>query len=61
MREVAVPGVAMTLVRYLREDQPAERATRMGTPLATRTFAMASQAQHESSILITFPSEMPTG
>jgi acetyl-CoA C-acetyltransferase/acetyl-CoA acyltransferase len=32
-----------------------ERATRMGTPLATRTFAMASQAQHESAAGITFP------
>jgi len=32
-----------------------ERATKMGTPLATRTFAMASQAQHESSAGITFP------
>jgi len=32
-----------------------ERATRMGTPLATRTFAMASQAQHESGAGITFP------
>jgi len=32
-----------------------ERATKMGTPLATRTFAMASQAQHESAAGITFP------
>jgi acetyl-CoA C-acetyltransferase len=32
-----------------------ERAAKMGTPLATRTFAMASQAQHESSAGITFP------
>jgi acetyl-CoA C-acetyltransferase len=32
-----------------------ERATRMGTPLATRTFAMASHAQHETSAGITFP------
>lgn len=32
-----------------------ERATTMGTPLATRTFAMASQAQHESTAGITFP------
>jgi acetyl-CoA C-acetyltransferase len=32
-----------------------ERATKMGTPLATRTFAMASQAQYESSVGITFP------
>ena len=32
-----------------------ERAAKMGTPLATRTFAMASQAQHESSTGITFP------
>jgi len=32
-----------------------ERATRMGTPLATRTFAMASHAQHESAAGITFP------
>ncbi|MBC8418893.1 MAG: propanoyl-CoA acyltransferase [Pseudomonadota bacterium] len=32
-----------------------ERATKMGTPLATRTFAMASQAQHETSAGITFP------
>jgi len=32
-----------------------ERATKMGTPMATRTFAMASQAQHESSAGITFP------
>lgn len=32
-----------------------ERATKMGTPLATRTFAMASQAQHETTAGITFP------
>ena len=32
-----------------------ERATTMGTSLATRTFAMASQAQHESTAGITFP------
>lgn len=32
-----------------------ERATRMGTPLATRTFAMASQAQHEGPAGVTFP------
>jgi acetyl-CoA C-acetyltransferase len=32
-----------------------ERAAKMGTPLATRTFAMASQAQHESNAGITFP------
>lgn len=32
-----------------------ERATRMGTPLATRTFAMASHAQHEGFSGITFP------
>ena len=32
-----------------------ERATIMGTPLATRTFAMASQAQHEYGAGITFP------
>jgi len=32
-----------------------ERAARMGTLLATRTFAMASQAQHESTAGITFP------
>lgn len=32
-----------------------ERATKMGTPLATRTFAMACQAQHESAAGITFP------
>jgi len=32
-----------------------ERATIMGTPLATRTFAMASQALHESTAGITFP------
>lgn len=32
-----------------------ERAAKMGTPLATRTFAMASQAQHESAAGITFP------
>jgi acetyl-CoA C-acetyltransferase len=32
-----------------------ERATKMGTSLATRTFAMACQAQHESAAGITFP------
>ncbi len=32
-----------------------ERAARMGTPLATRTFAMACQAHYESSAGITFP------
>jgi acetyl-CoA C-acetyltransferase len=32
-----------------------ERATKMGTPLATRTFAMASQAHHECPAGITFP------
>jgi len=32
-----------------------ERAAKMGTSLATRTFAMASQAQHESTAGITFP------
>ncbi len=32
-----------------------ERATLMGTPLATRTFAMASQAQYEAPAGITFP------
>ena len=32
-----------------------ERAARMGTPLATRTFAMACQAQHEAAIGLTFP------
>ncbi|PIP46313.1 MAG: propanoyl-CoA acyltransferase [Deltaproteobacteria bacterium CG23_combo_of_CG06-09_8_20_14_all_51_20] len=32
-----------------------ERAAGMGTPLATRTFAMACQAHHESSAGITFP------
>jgi acetyl-CoA C-acetyltransferase/acetyl-CoA acyltransferase len=32
-----------------------ERANKMGTPLATKTFAMASQAHHESSVGITFP------
>jgi acetyl-CoA C-acetyltransferase/acetyl-CoA acyltransferase len=32
-----------------------ERATRMSTPLATRTFAMASQAQHEGACGLTFP------
>jgi acetyl-CoA C-acetyltransferase/acetyl-CoA acyltransferase len=32
-----------------------ERATRMGTPLATRTFAMASHAQYEGPAGITFP------
>lgn len=32
-----------------------ERATLMGTPLATRTFAMASHSYHESLAGITFP------
>jgi acetyl-CoA C-acetyltransferase len=32
-----------------------ERAAKMGTPLATRTFAMACQAQYEYSAGITFP------
>ncbi|RLB70238.1 MAG: propanoyl-CoA acyltransferase [Deltaproteobacteria bacterium] len=32
-----------------------ERAAAMGTPLATRTFAMASQAQYETPTGITFP------
>jgi acetyl-CoA acetyltransferase len=32
-----------------------ERATKMGTPLATRTFAMGSHAQHESTAGTTFP------
>jgi len=32
-----------------------ERAAKMGTPLATRTFAMACQAQHESAVGLTFP------
>jgi acetyl-CoA C-acetyltransferase/acetyl-CoA acyltransferase len=32
-----------------------ERAAMMGTPLATRTFAMASQAQYESMTGLTFP------
>ncbi len=32
-----------------------ERATKMGTPLATRTFAMASDAMHEGPAGITFP------
>lgn len=32
-----------------------ERAAKMGTPLATRTFAMASHAQHESAAGLTFP------
>ncbi len=32
-----------------------ERATKMGTPLATRTFAMASQAYYESMAGLTFP------
>jgi acetyl-CoA C-acetyltransferase len=32
-----------------------ERAAKMGTPLATRTFAMACQAQHEYGAGITFP------
>ncbi|MBA4393277.1 MAG: propanoyl-CoA acyltransferase [Desulfobacca sp.] len=32
-----------------------ERAAKMGTPLATRTFAMACQAQHEAAVGMTFP------
>jgi acetyl-CoA C-acetyltransferase len=32
-----------------------ERATKMGTPLATKTFAMACQAQHEAMAGLTFP------
>ncbi len=32
-----------------------ERAAKMGTPLATRTFAMASEAMHEGPAGITFP------
>lgn len=32
-----------------------ERATLMGTPLATRTFAMASHSYYESTVGITFP------
>jgi acetyl-CoA C-acetyltransferase len=32
-----------------------ERAARMGTPLATRTFAMACQAQYEAAVGLTFP------
>jgi acetyl-CoA C-acetyltransferase/acetyl-CoA acyltransferase len=32
-----------------------ERAAKMGTPLATRTFAMACQAQYEAMAGITFP------
>lgn len=32
-----------------------ERAAKMGTPLATRTFAMACQAQYEASAGLTFP------
>jgi len=32
-----------------------ERSTRMGTPLATRTFAMASDAIYETPLGITFP------
>ena len=32
-----------------------ERAAKMGTPLATRTFAMACQAQYESLAGMTFP------
>jgi len=32
-----------------------ERAAKMGTPLATRTFAMACHAQHESMAGLTFP------
>ncbi len=33
----------------------AERTTAMGTPLATRTFAMGCQAQYETPLGITFP------
>ena len=33
----------------------AERTTAMGTPLATRTFAMGSHAQYETPLGITFP------
>ncbi len=33
----------------------AERTTAMGTPLATRTFAMGCHAQYESPLGITFP------
>lgn len=32
-----------------------ERATKMGTPLATKTFAMATQSQHEARPGLTFP------
>ena len=32
-----------------------ERAAKLGTPLATRTFAMGSQAHHESPAGLTFP------
>ncbi|MDY7037654.1 MAG: beta-ketoacyl synthase N-terminal-like domain-containing protein, partial [Thermodesulfobacteriota bacterium] len=32
-----------------------ERAARMGTPLATRTFAMGSEAMHEGPTGMTFP------
>ena len=32
-----------------------ERANKMGTPLATRTFAMASHAQYEAMAGLTFP------
>jgi len=32
-----------------------ERATKMGTPLATRTFAMGCQAQYEAMAGLTFP------
>jgi acetyl-CoA C-acetyltransferase len=32
-----------------------ERATKMGTPLATKTFAMATQSQHEARAGLTFP------
>ncbi len=32
-----------------------ERATKMGTPLATRTFAMATHAQYEAMAGLTFP------
>lgn len=32
-----------------------ERAAKMGTPLATKTFAMACQAQYESATGLTFP------
>lgn len=32
-----------------------ERAAKMGTPLATRTFAMACQAHYEAMVGLTFP------